>query len=1034
MELFFKKYGVILILVIFSSFGLKAQTWQDLYDEASEYYQNDEYDQCLEVAEKAWQLSIEQFKENSIPALYSLKLLSLASKDGEYYEKGINYGHLEIKIYDNLEQPDSVYFESLRTLTENYLGAEQYDTVVYYLAKLRFLSSKINGDTSLQHNQIVTDLGLAYFRSNNLKLAIHYLEEANKKLENIEGGSEDFLLNLLSIGQSYYRLNSKVKAEQNLNELKNILEANGLQSDIIYAQVLEDLGLVQYDLDNYLSAEKNFKVASRLYAKFGYPKEDISDLLNNLALVLIKNGKQNESDSVLALIGSKTTNENILINQLNLATTKYSERDFKASHEILDQIFKEIATKDDKKIFAEALLLSAKVSLEDSESVDLDTINLSINLFTAENNGGKLTESYYYRGKIHEKRNEFSQAETDFLTATNSFRENPVDNQLKYLIYSGLVKLYFENHFHDKAKEAYLSFIGHLTEAKTRQKLEYDYAILLQLNGYSVEAREVLVQLTNKTAYPDLLKYRIALGKVLLDLEHFNEAMKIFEQVELHLVENGQKTSVIFAENLAEKARVRLIRGEYALAEGLFRNSIQIMESDKNTARETLASTLDAFAIFNQTVSNYPEARLNYNKALNYAQPGSLLEADIMQNMGTLSELEGDLNQSIDLLNKALAIYAELYSDKHPYYGVALQNLSTDYKEVGDYLKAVELMEQAIAIDELNQMDNGVAYSTKLHNLAVLMQEMEQLEKSRELFEKVLELRRSLLGENHPDYVFTVYSLAVLAHKMGDIEKGKVLFEEMISKYLYQVKNFFPYLTEKGKTAYYGKIKKTFSAYHDFVAEYAINDPSITGELYDFQLETKAILLGSSVNIRNKILSSNDSALTELFDNWLQLKEQIIKFNSYTKEELQASSLNIEDLEEKANVMEKDLSLRTGHLGKEQTKVSWQDIQGALGNDEAAVEIFRIRKNIKNDSIWYIALIVKKSVENPEFVILKNGTELDTRYFSYYKNSTKFKVQDNLSFINFWKPIYDQLEGIKTVYLSPDVVYNKINFNILNTA
>jgi len=108
-------------LLIFSCFfSVEGQTWQDLYDDASEYYQKDEYDQCLEVAERAWQLSIDQFKENSIPALYSLKLLSLASKDGEYYEKGITYGHLEIKIYDNLEQPESVYFESLRTLTENY--------------------------------------------------------------------------------------------------------------------------------------------------------------------------------------------------------------------------------------------------------------------------------------------------------------------------------------------------------------------------------------------------------------------------------------------------------------------------------------------------------------------------------------------------------------------------------------------------------------------------------------------------------------------------------------------------------------------------------------------------------------------------------------------------------------------------------------------------------------------------------------------------------------------------------------------------
>jgi len=378
--------------------------------------------------------------------------------------------------------------------------------------------------------------------------------------------------------------------------------------------------------------------------------------------------------------------------------------------------------------------------------------------------------------------------------------------------------------------------------------------------------------------------------------------------------------------------------------------------------------------------------------------------------------MEGDYYESILLLNEALEGYKELYGDQHPYYAVALQNLAAAHKKNGDHQKAMEYIELAISIDEANQLTGTSTHTTKLHNLAVLLQEHGEFEKSREVFEKVIESRRKLLGENHPDYAFSLYNMAVLLQKMDLKEEAKEYFKEAISKYLFQVDNFFPYLSEKEKSAYYSKINEAFSAYHDFAAEYGLVNPSITGDLYNFQLQTKAILLNSSVNLRSKILKHGDPVLIREFDTWLKLKEEIIKLYSVSVEEQEASGISIESLEDQANALEKSLSLQSeqfSNLTPQRVNDSWVEIKNALHDGEAAVEIFRIRKNIRNDSIWYVALIVKPSTENnPEMIIFENGDELETRLFKYYINNILFRGKDTLSFHTFWEPIHDKLDGV----------------------
>ena len=78
----------------------------------------------------------------------------------------------------------------------------------------------------------------------------------------------------------------------------------------------------------------------------------------------------------------------------------------------------------DDYLLANILLLSTKVDFEYSQVNNLDAINKCIEIFKKGNNPEKLAESYLYRGKIYEKKNNITLAESDLLYAIKIINNN----------------------------------------------------------------------------------------------------------------------------------------------------------------------------------------------------------------------------------------------------------------------------------------------------------------------------------------------------------------------------------------------------------------------------------------------------------------------------------------------------------------------------------------------------------------------------------------------------------------------------------
>lgn len=148
----------------------------------------------------------------------------------------------------------------------------------------------------------------------------------------------------------------------------------------------------------------------------------------------------------------------------------------------------------------------------------------------------------------------------------------------------------------------------------------------------------------------------------------------------------------------------------------------------------------------------------------------------------------------------------------------------------------------------------------------------------------------------------------------------------------------------------------------------------------------------------------------------------------------------------KAGVAERDVMLAIN--GKSTKGLTLKQIGALLAVDPAVIKLKKeatkattYEVKLYADSVFkriyvrqtvYAALVItKETVDHPKLVRLHNGEQLEGRYLKYYRNAIQSKLSDELSYDQFWKPIQLACGNAKTVYVSPDGVYNMININTL---
>jgi CHAT domain-containing protein len=411
-----------------------------------------------------------------------------------------------------------------------------------------------------------------------------------------------------------------------------------------------------------------------------------------------------------------------------------------------------------------------------------------------------------------------------------------------------------------------------------------------------------------------------------------------------------------------------------------------------------------------------------------------------LSNLGLVYIDQLRFKQAEAVLTRALDIQKKNNESKTVSYATKLNNLARVYQATGSLDNAIKAYEESLAIFKKNLSANSPSFATTAFNLGMTNWKAGKTETGIKYIKQSAAIRASKLGKQHPKYLESAQKIAEYYWQKKLFKEARQQFNEVFSGNYFQIESTFPGLTEEEKSKFfYTNIKPSFEKFVAFALEASQSDPDILGDALNNQINTKGSILYATEKVKRAISLSHDSTLMDKFELWQSQREQIAK--AYSEN---SSPTSLDSLQRSADKLEKELARQSMVFQRQviRKKVDWHDIQKALQNDEVAIETIRFKSyspvngGTSGDKINYAFFIISKNEANPKIVLLENGKDLESKFLNFYRNSVKFILEDNRSFENYFRSIFDYLQGknISKIYFSPDGVYNQINLNTIKTS
>ncbi|MDN5201355.1 CHAT domain-containing protein [Fulvivirgaceae bacterium BMA10] len=502
-------------------------------------------------------------------------------------------------------------------------------------------------------------------------------------------------------------------------------------------------------------------------------------------------------------------------------------------------------------------------------------------------------------------------------------------------------------------------------------------------------------------------------------------------------------TSLNYSVALRGLAKLYTNLGAYRKAEKYFFKSLEVLNKSNELNDLDLGSCLANIAKFYDDIGLF-EKGIDYGiKAKDIFEaldPPSYSDyATVLNNLAAAYSHIKDNEKAEELNIKATNLRRKYLGENHILYGLSLHNLGSLYMSMGSYVNAEKKLLEALKIEKHSVGDRHIYYGRSLMKLAHLYKILGETKKANTLNRQGVEILKSNFGDQHPNFTTALLISINIEIALGNIDKADLIFSKLLENMTSQTDNYFPFLSETEKTKFYARIKRYFEIFNSFSVKRIDYNPSILQTVYDYQLQTKGILLNSVRKVRNTILNSEDSLTIRKYRSWEYHRNRLAKLH----QSVRPNKDLLDSLENEANILEKELSAKSEDFAGVSNKknYTWEDVRDRLQTGEAAIELIRFREYDFDslahftDTIYYAALIVKPETRNqPELVLIKNGNDLENKYFENYRGAILDKQYEYESYEQYWIPLKQKLKGIKRVYLSPDGIYHQINLNTLSNG
>ncbi|MCW5909918.1 MAG: CHAT domain-containing protein [Cyclobacteriaceae bacterium] len=504
------------------------------------------------------------------------------------------------------------------------------------------------------------------------------------------------------------------------------------------------------------------------------------------------------------------------------------------------------------------------------------------------------------------------------------------------------------------------------------------------------------------------------------------------------------KKSVAYAANLNSMAKLRQLLGHYNEAEQMFNESLSSLAAKVGANSLQHAIVLNNKAMLYQVMGRYPEAielmkqslvALEASNKRTLQGKKSFDNRKFSSNLALLYQLSGNLAQAETEFHAIRKVFENRGQKNNPEYANLLNQLSLLYVQMGKMDQVEPLLLKAADVYKRKFTTENPAYAKVQTDLGTFYRLQGRMAEAETALTSALGIRQRTLGENHPDYVKSLEAAGILYWKKGDLARAYPFLQGACSRSLDFINHYFAPMSETEKTKYWDILQPRFQRFYNYAIEAGAVMPEVWVDVFNYQIATKALLLNSTNKIKKAILASGNEVLIKDYVSWIGQKEALARYYSLSKEELKNQKIDLAALEKTANELERSLSQRSTDFarGYESEQVTWTTVASRLQDTEAVLELIRVRTFDKDftDQSRYLALVATKGISQPRMVLLENGNEIETRYAKYYRNAVQQQMNDAYSYAQYWERIDPVLAGKKTIYLSPDGVYNQVNINTL---
>jgi CHAT domain-containing protein len=1042
------RLACLLLLLIIGT--LQAQEWEQHYKQASDLLASGEAEKAHEEALKC--LAVYQQNQGAANSTYAsiLRLLENTSYSIGDFEKGFEYSLKEITIREG--KSDTLLAGAYQQSAQFCQQLNRFGEAIDLLKMSREILLQYFKPTDPQIIEADLLIGINYYLNDDDVQAYSTLKESLNPVH--PSLPEESALGLLYLGMVNIDRERPQEAIAAISRAREMYISLGMSETMENCLALFNLGVAFHRAKKYELSEKHYAEAEALLEKMGVTDDEIYlKVLNERSVNLQALGNdalakqfldkvKKQPGGEMAYAESLSNRASILQNQgaVNQSLELYTE-----ALKLFDKNTKEGLIGYATTLENMAVLYSEMAEKEKSMNAISEALGYFDKVF-----GGKhprLASAHNKKAMIIFRSFDYGQAKQDYEKAWSIISSVPSPPQKEQAItLNGLARCYQVTGDFAKSDSLYKRVLDLYGLEDTS-----DPNYLNTLNGLASsqqdqgrwnEARLLIVKVKNvlskaPESHPGLLATALENAALInLRLGFTAEAKDQLDSA-LVMVEKRGKETIDYGLISLSLGKYYQIVGEYTKSEAAYRHANESILKIKGASSVLYAQTQNALGLLLQTMGNFAAAEPLFQNSLkiyeaNYGKSNTEYST-VLQNLATLYQLEEKYTLADPLFKEALEIDRRTLGESHPHFATTQQNLATFYQKTGRQKEALPLLESVLRTIEKTTGKYTASYATAVSNLAAIHQDNNNFDAAEKFWKESVDIRKRVLGENHPDYARSLYGMAALYHATGKLDLAKTFYNPVIVSYQKQIRDFFPALSEKEKSAFYNKIKPAFDAYQDFCVEMIFKKPESSKEmieaLYNLQLSTKAILLNASNKVRTRIMNGDNQELKDLYNEWLSNKETIVKLVNLSAEERKQQTIDLASLEASTNEIEKRLSEKSTLFSNtfEKDVYTWTDVHHALKPQEAAVEILRIKKKFVADSVLYVAIILTPENPSPNMVVWEYGLKMEGRFFKYHRNHIKHMQMDELSYKVFWKPLADQLTNSKVVYMSCDGVFNKVN-------